>query len=74
MVHLSGEMVFVLLVIIIISRSSCYSLCFRRDFSTLRIQILIKFISIDSYFHEVHAFGTFITSTKVFRLKICKTL
>ena len=38
------------------------------------IQILIKFISIGSYFPEVRAFDTLIMSTKVFRLILCKTL
>ena len=38
------------------------------------VQMLTKFISIGSYSPEVHAFGTPITSTKVFRLIICKTL
>ena len=33
-----------------------------------------QFISIGSYSHEVGAFGTLVTSTKVFRLIICKTL
>ena len=39
---------------------------FRRDFSVLRVQLLITFISICSYFPEVRAFGTLNTSTKVF--------
>ena len=33
-----------------------------------------KILSISSYSPEVGAFGTIITSTKVFRLIICKTL
>ena len=34
----------------------------------------IKFMSMGSYYPEVHAFGTLITSTIVFRLIICKTI
>ena len=45
-----------------------------RASSALHTQILTKFISIGSYSPEVRAFGTLITSTKVFRLIICKTL
>ena len=47
----------------------------RFDFvpKNLRVQMLTKFISIDSYSPEVRAFGTLITSTKVVRLIICKT-
>ena len=40
----------------------------------IRVQMLTKFISISSYSLEVRAFGTFITSTKVFRLIISKRL
>ena len=47
---------------------------FRRDSSMIRLQMLTKFISIGSYSPEVRAFGTLITSTKVFRLIIRKTL
>ena len=46
----------------------------RQDFSALRKQILKKFISMGSYFPEVHDFGNLIMSTKVFRLIIYKTL
>ena len=37
-------------------------------------RMLTKFVSIGRYSHEVIAFGTLITSTKVFSLIICKTL
>ena len=47
---------------------------FRQDFSAFRTQILIKFISRGSYFPEVRAFGTLITSTKVIRLVISKII
>ena len=38
----------------------------------LRVKMLTKILSIGSYSPEVGAFGTLITSTKVFRLIICK--
>ena len=44
-----------------------YSIQFRRGFSALHIQIL-KLISIGSYFPEVRAFGTLISSTKYLSL------
>ena len=37
-------------------------------------QILIKLISIGSYFPKVRAFGTVMTSTEVFRLIVSKLL
>ena len=40
----------------------------------IRMQMLTKFISIGSYSPEIRTFGTLITSTKVFRLIIRKTL
>ena len=40
----------------------------------IRVQMLTKFISIGSYSPEVRAFGTLITSSKVFRHIICKTI
>ena len=64
---------FVINIIIIIIITS-FIFQFRRDFSVLRKQIFIKFISLGSYFPKVHACGTLIMSTKVFRLIICKTL
>ena len=39
---------------------------FRRDFSAIRVQEFIKLIPIKSYFPEVRAFGTLITSAEVF--------
>ena len=39
----------------------------------IRVQMLTKFISISGYSPEVSDFGTFIKSTKVARLIICKT-
>ena len=44
---------------------------FRRDFSALRVQILIKLVSIGSYFP---AYGTLIKSFEIFRLIFCKTI
>ena len=38
----------------------------------IRVQMLTKCISIGSYSPEIRAFGPPITSTKVFRLIICK--
>ena len=40
----------------------------------IRVQMLTKFISIGSYSPEVGAFGTLITSTKVFRLIFFKNV
>ena len=37
-------------------------------------RMLTKFVSIGRYSHEVRAFATLITSTKVFSLIICKKL
>ena len=62
----------ILVIRIIISRSSFLSS--KTRFSMLRIQIVIKFISIGSYFPKVCAFGTLTTTTKVYKLVICKTL
>ena len=59
-------------VIIIILTSRSFQFQFRRDFSVLCVQMLTKSISIGSYSPEVHAFGTLIMCTKVFRLIICK--
>ena len=47
---------------------------FKRYSSVHCMQMLTKFISIGSYSPEVHAFGTLITSSEVFRLIICKSL
>ena len=44
---------------------------FRQDFSALCAQLLL---SIGSYFLEVCAFGTLITSAEVFRLILCKII
>ena len=44
-----------------------------RDSSTIRMQMLTKFMSISSYSPKVSAFGTLIASTKVFSLITCKT-
>ena len=59
--------------ILAISSSSIISQL-RRDFSMLHVQIFINLISIASYFPEVRAFGTLITSAEVLGLYICNTL
>ena len=61
------------IIIVIIIFKVLFSLN-RRYFSVLCKEILIKLISIGSYFPEVHAFGTLITSTEVFRLIFCKII
>ena len=58
---------FIIIMIIFNSRSS-FLIQFWRDSSVLHVQMLIIFLSICSYSPEVGAFGTLITSTKVFRL------
>ena len=40
----------------------------------IRMQMFTKFMSIGGYLPEVSDFGTFIKSTKVVRLIICKTV
>ena len=65
--------VFALVIIIINFKIFSNIIIFRWHSSAFCVQIPIKFISIGSYFPEVHAFGTLIMSTKVFRLIIQDT-
>ena len=62
----------IIIIIINFKIFSLYQLI--QDSSMIHSQMLTKFISIGSYSPEVSAFGTLITSTKVFSLIICKTL
>ena len=58
--------------VILIFNFKSFLFQFKRDFSALHVNMLTKFL-ISSYSAEVHAFDTLITSTKVYRLIICKS-